>query len=139
MSGMLLFIVTTVIISALLNTIGKALSGKGTFTEMFRTMCVSTIPYIWILPILLFWMQLSPQSFFDMPNKDLTLGDAILTFLGGATVIFASIWTFIITLVGISEVHKISKWKAFFTFMISIVCLVIALVVISVVTGISLF
>ena len=92
-SGLLLFVITTVLISLLLQTIGKAFGGKSKFKELFRAMCMTTVPYIWILPGLLFWMQLSPQSYFKMAKVEQTMGDMLLLFVGIALVAILSIWT----------------------------------------------
>ncbi|MEK4230344.1 Yip1 family protein [Solibacillus sp. FSL H8-0538] len=138
-SGVLLFILTTVIISALLHTLGKTLGGRGKFKEMFRAMCVTVIPYIWILPVLLFWMQLSPQSYFSMASADQILGDVLMKFVGSGLVMIMGIWTFVITLIGISEVHKFSKWKAFFAFIIAVIILAIILFALSTAAGVQLY
>ena len=137
-SGLLLFVITTVLISLLLQTLGNAFGGKGKFKALFGAMCMTTVPYIWILPGLLFWMQLSPQSYFKMAKVEQTMGDLLLLFVGIALVAIMAIWTFIITLVGISEVHKFSKWKAFFVFLIAFFVLAIILGIVSVVLGIQL-
>lgn len=137
-SGLLLFVITTVLISLLLQTIGKAFGGESKFKELFGAMCMTTVPYIWILPGLLFWMQLSPQSYFKMPKVELTMGDTLLLFVGIVFVAIMAMWTFIITLVGISEVHKFSKWKAFLVFLIAVFALAIILGIVSVVFGIQL-
>jgi len=121
--SLILYFLSTVLSAGVLTLSAKAFGGIGKFKEMFRMISVTMIPYIWILPVLLFWMQFAPQSFFKISYMETSLGDLILQFVCGTLIIISSIWTYVITVIGISEVHRISKWKAFFASFIVIAVL----------------
>ncbi|MFS0875752.1 YIP1 family protein [Solibacillus isronensis] len=121
--SLILYFLSTVLSAGILTLSAKAFGGIGKFKEMFRMISVTMIPYIWILPVLLFWMQFAPQSFFAISYMETSLGDLILQFVCGTLIIISSIWTYVITVIGISEVHRISKWKAFFASFIVIAVL----------------
>lgn len=125
MSSFLLYFVSTLLSAGVLMLAAKIFGGVGKFKEMFRMISMTMIPYIWILPMVLFWMQFAPQSFFNIPYMQPGMSDYILQFICGTLIIIASVWTFVITIVGISEVHKISKWKAFFASLFVIIILII--------------
>lgn len=65
--SLILYFLSTVLSAGVLTLSAKAFGGKGKFKEMFRMISVTMIPYIWILPVLLFWMQFAPQSFSLFP------------------------------------------------------------------------
>lgn len=121
--SLILYFLSTAVSAGVLTLSAKAFGGTGKFKEMFRMISVTMIPYIWILPVLLFWMQFAPQSFFTISYMETSLGDLILQFVCGTLIIISSIWTYAITVIGISEVHHISKWKAFFASFIVIAVL----------------
>lgn len=123
MSSFLLYFLSTFIVAGILLVSAKILGGQGNFKQMFRVVSITMIPYIWILPLLLFWMQFSPQSYFIVSYIEMTLGDAILQFVGGIFIVIASIWTYALTIIGISEVHKITKWRAFFASILVLIIL----------------
>lgn len=125
LSSFLLYFVSTALSAGVLTLSAKAFGGIGKFKEMFRMISVTMIPYIWILPIILFWMQFAPQSFFNIAYMDTSLSDLILQFVCGTLIIIASLWTYALTVVGISEVHRISIWKAFFASLLVLIVLVI--------------
>lgn len=125
MSSFLLYFVSTLLSAGVLMLAAKIFGGVGKFKEMFRMISMTMIPYIWILPMVLFWMQFAPQSFFNIPYMQPGMSDYILQFICGTLIIIASVWTFVITIVGISEVHKISKWKAFFASLFVVIILII--------------
>ena len=123
LSSFLLYFLSTILSAGVLTLSAKAFGGKGKFKEMFRMISMTMIPYIWILPMMLFWMQFAPQSFFEIAYIETSLGDLILQFVCGTFIIIASVWTYVLTIVGISEVHQISKWKAFFASFLVIIIL----------------
>ncbi|ATP41460.1 YIP1 family protein [Solibacillus sp. R5-41] len=128
MSSFLLYFLSTFIVAGIFLLSAKMLGGKGTFKQMFRVVSITMIPYIWILPLLLFWMQFAPQSFFDISYIETGLGDVILQFVGYVFILIASIWTYALTIIGISEVHKITKWRAFFASILVLIVLCAILV-----------
>ena len=118
-TGILYFMISNLIVAFLLATIGSVLKGKGTFKSLFQAMCLTMIPYIWILPILLFWMQLSPSTFFYIEGTSWTVGEAILFYVGLFILLMASVWLFVLKIIAVSEVHGFSKWRAFFTLLLA--------------------
>ena len=118
-TGVLYYLMTNLILAALLSTIGSVFKGKGNVKTLFQTLCLTSIPYIWITPILLFWMQLAPQTFFEVKNIAWEMTDYLIVYVGSFFILVASIWVFVLTIIGVSEVHKISKWKSFFILLIA--------------------
>lgn len=129
MSSFLLYFLSTSLMAGVLMLSAKIFGGVGKFKEMFQMLSMAMIPYIWILPIVLFWMQFAPQSFFNIPYMQPGMTDYILQFICGTLVIIASVWAYIITIIGISEVHNISKWKAFFASLFVSTLLIILMVI----------
>ena len=80
--GAVVTLLSILLLAIILTYAGRFLKGKGTFKEMLKGVCLTLIPYIWILPFLLFWMQFAPQSFFVLPGVDNVLFDVILQFFG---------------------------------------------------------
>jgi len=120
-SGVLFFMLSNLAMSFLFAKLGEILKGKkGSFREMFQTICMASAPYFWIMPVILFWLQFSSHTFFMYNFKiDLTLKDVIWSYVGLFSVAVAGIWSVVLMVIGISEVHQFSKWKAFFTFIIA--------------------
>lgn len=123
LSSFLMYFLSTFLSAGVLTLSAKAFGGVGTFKNMFRMISITMVPYIWILPIILFWMQFAPQSFFEIAYMSQKMSDLLLQFVCGTFIIIASVWTYILTIVGISEVHKISKWKAFFASLLVLIIL----------------
>lgn len=119
--GVIIFTITTVLMAGILQIVSKPIGGKGTFKQMFRALCLSYVPFIWILPILLFWMQLSPESYFVLIGKELTIGDKLMQYIGPAFVLFAVIWYLFLIFKAIQEVQRIKLSKS-----IAVFCLLVA-------------
>lgn len=114
MTSIVFFFLGTAFSAILYKIFGAIFKGKGSFKDLFKVVSLSSIPYIWILPALLFWMQLSPETYFIVYEMA-TMEQLIIRFVGGGIFLIFTIWSMVITIVGVSEVHKFSKWKAFFT------------------------
>ena len=123
LSSVVFYFLSTLLSAIVLTVSARIFGGKGKFKPMFRMISMTMVPYIWILPITLFWMQFAPQSFFEIAYIDNTLSDLILQFVCGAFIVIATIWTYILTIIGISVVHQISKWRAFFASIIVLIIL----------------
>lgn len=123
MSSVVFYFLSTFLSATFLTIFARILGGKGHFKAMFRMISMTMVPYIWILPMTLFWMQFAPQSFFEIAYIDMSLSDFILQIVCGVCILIAGIWTFVLTIIGISEVHQISKWKAFFASIIVLIIL----------------
>ena len=118
-TGVLYYLLLNLILAALLSVIGSVFKGKSNVKKLFQTLCLTSIPYIWLMPIVLFWMQLAPQTFFEVKNIAWEMTDYVIVYVGSFFILVASIWVFILTIIGVSEAHQISKWKSFFILLIA--------------------
>lgn len=119
LTGTIAFLITLLVLTFSINIVSMLFKGQGTFKELFLSLCLTMIPYIWVLPLTLFWMQLSPETFFEIAGIEYTLSGVIWKFIALFIYLIIAIWSLCITITAISEVHKISKWKSFFTFFIA--------------------
>lgn len=136
MTSFVVFFLGTAFSAVLYKVFGAIFKGKGSFKDLFKVVSLSSIPYIWVLPALLFWMQLSPETYFILSEKA-TMEQMIVRFVGGGIFLIFTIWSMVITIVGVSEVHKFSKWKAFFTTIIGFILVTMLLFVGIMAFGIS--
>ena len=132
------FVISTSISAALIQFLGKMLGGKGNFKQMFRAISLTYIPYIWILPVLLFWMQLSPESYFVIPGKELTIGDTIMTYVGPILILIASIWSLFLIVKAIQDVQRLSVLRSIVSLLLLIVVIVNFVIILFMTTGILL-
>ena len=136
--SVIVFVFSTLISAALMQFFGKTLGGKGNFKQMFRALCLTYIPFIWILPALLFWMQLSPESYFIIPGIALTIGDRIMTFVGPALIFLASIWSIFLVVKAIQEVQRLSMLRSIVSFLLLVVVIASFSIMLFMTTGVSL-
>ena len=132
------FVISTSISAALIQFFGKMLGGKGNFKQMFRAISLTYIPYIWILPVLLFWMQLSPESYFVIPGKELTIGDTIMTYVGPILILIASIWSLFLIVKSIQEVQRLSLLRSIVSLLLLVIVIVSFGIILFKTTGIFL-
>ena len=132
------FVISTSISAALIQFLGKMLGGKGNFKQMFRAISLTYIPYIWILPMLLFWMQLSPESYFVVPGKELTIGDQLMTYVGPIVILIASIWSLFLIVKAIQEVQRLSILRSILSLLLLVVVTVSFAIILFMTTGILL-
>ncbi|MEK4759130.1 Yip1 family protein [Viridibacillus sp. FSL E2-0187] len=115
--------------------IGKLFKGKATYKEMFKVMGLSSIPHIWLAPILLLWMAFSPETFFRMDSDYLEVKNLLVTLISSLVSFCVTIWAFVINVGVIAETHRFSNWRAFFTIFIpGFVVFVILLIIIIIFT-----
>ncbi|ETT82625.1 Yip1 family protein [Viridibacillus sp. FSL R5-0477] len=113
--------------------IGKLFKGKATYNEMFKVMGLSSIPHIWLAPILLLWMAFSPETFFRMDSDYLEVKNLIVTLVSSLITFCVTIWAVVINVGVVAETHRFSNWRAFFTifipgFLAFIVLLIIVII-----------
>ncbi|MFF3101466.1 Yip1 family protein [Viridibacillus arvi] len=113
--------------------IGKLFKGKATYKEMFKVMGLSSIPHIWLAPILLLWMAFSPETFFRMDSDYLEVKNLLVTLISSLVSFCVTIWAFVINVGVIAETHRFSNWRAFFTifipgFVIFVILLIIVII-----------
>ncbi|MFC4713404.1 Yip1 family protein [Planococcus dechangensis] len=99
--------------------LGKLFKGVGTYTEMFRAVVTSSIPQIWLLPMWLLWLLLSPGTFYT--NNEILVESSsggvleiIIVLVLLLAVIAVGIWTFVIQCKAVGEAQRISAWKGLF-------------------------
>lgn len=114
---------------------GKLFKGIGNYQEIFKGLSLTAIPFIVLIPFYILWMITDPYSLFYTDIE----GSLVLPLFTILLTIAASIWSFIISIAVVAEVHNISNWKAFFvlfipsvlfTILIIIVVIILALIII---------
>jgi hypothetical protein len=136
--SVIVFVFSTLISAALMQFFGKTLGGKGNFKQMFRALCLTYIPFIWILPALLFWMQLSPESYFVIPGIELTIGDQLMTYAGPILIVSASIWSLFLIVKAIQEVQRLSLLRSIVSFLLLVVVFASFSIILFMTTGVRL-
>lgn len=111
--------------------IGKLFKGTGTFSDMYKGSMLTMLPYAVMLPIMLIWLFIAPDSFYGT-EETMSALSMVITAIFFIAAFVLSIYVLIVTIVMISEVHQFSKWRAFATMMIptiAIIMIVLVLVV----------
>ncbi|MGE7114480.1 Yip1 family protein [Lysinibacillus sp. NPDC047702] len=99
---------------------GKLFKGTGTFSDLFRGLSLTAIPFIVLIPFYIIWLMTSPESLLDA------------NFIGSFPWIFwptmlvtivVSIWSFVISVGAVAEAHQISNGMAFLTIFIPTIIL----------------
>lgn len=106
---------------------GKLFKGTATFSELFKALSLTTIPYIALIPFYLAWLYLSPET---LQFADYTGSAPWIFWLATLATISISIWSFVIAVAAVAEAHQISNWKAFFTVFIPSIFLGVFIVII---------
>ncbi|MFJ7667098.1 YIP1 family protein [Lysinibacillus sp. NPDC097195] len=133
-------IVGTAFSSLIIWLFGKLFKGTATYSNLFKALSLTAVPFIVVIPFYVIWLFTSPESLMDT------------NFIGSAPWIFwlsllatavTSVWSFVTTVAVVAEAHQISNWKAFFTIfipsvIIGIVVFVLVIIVIIGVIGISM-
>lgn len=131
--GPLFTVAGIAIASGIYLLLGKLFKGVGTYTEMFRAVVTSSIPQIWLLPMWLLWLLLSPGTFYT--DSDMALeatSGGFVSVLTGLILLLAvvvvGVWTFVIQCKAVGEAQRISAWKGFFIIMIPSVLVISAII-----------
>ncbi|MBF6634541.1 Yip1 family protein [Microbacterium sp. APC 3898] len=117
-------VVSTVIGAGIYLLIGKLFKGKGTYTEMFRAILTGLIPQIWLIPIILLWMLLLPETYFLQADDMLLAEPDFLSLVFLIILGVISAWTFFVQCKAVAEAHRFSAWKGFFVIMIPTVLVI---------------
>lgn len=116
--GPLAGLVGTAVASGIYLLVGRLFKGQATYKEMFRAVLTSQIIQIWLIPIVISWMFLSPVTYFlqegELPFENAGPLSIVLTFV----LSFFSIWTFVVQCKAVGEAHRFSAWKGFFVIII---------------------
>ncbi|WP_427110009.1 YIP1 family protein [Lysinibacillus xylanilyticus] len=108
-------IIGTAFVALITWLFGKLFKGTGTYSQLFKGLSLTAIPFIVLIPFYLIWLFTSPESLMD-PN----FAGSIPWILWLATLVtlVIGIWSIVITVGVIAEAHQISNWMAFFTLLI---------------------
>lgn len=131
-------LVATAFMALLYWLIGKLFKGTGTFKAMYKGSMLTFLPNVIILPLIIGWLFISPETFYGVDEPATAFGNIIFA-LVLALVVFCFIYTMIVTIVMVSEVHQFSKWRAFFTILIPTIVMTIILIVIVIVIVTTIF
>lgn len=112
--------------AGLAKIVGSWLGGTGRFAELKMALAVSYIPLIlvgvlWIPDLLILGKILFVESSY------ISIGQQIWLFISGIISIVVGIWIFVITIMAISEAHRFSAWRGFWTIVIPSVVVIIVL------------
>ena len=124
--GGLLGWISYLIYAAFVSWTGKWLNGQGNTRSILRIMAYASIPSCLALVLLIPKIGVYGNELF-MSDGDLTsagwIGNVIFwsSFLLGLVL---EIWSIVLFVIGVSEVQKFSKWKAFFNLLLPILFLV---------------
>lgn len=107
--------------------VGKLFKGIATYKESFVAASLPMWPYAMMIPFYIYWIFADPYSLFyedEIPSIFLII---IMVLLLLACVI----WSIIINIASIAEVHQFSNWRAFFTILIlSIITFIIVFAIV---------
>lgn len=126
-------IISNAISSAIFLLVGKIFKGEGTFSELFKALSLNAIPFIVLIPFYLILLIVSPEVLMIDFEGSLPWTFWATNFV----MIVVSIWSFVITIACIAEVHRFSNWKGFFTLIIPSIVIgiivfgIIALIIVS--------
>lgn len=129
LGGIATILVATAFMAVFYWLIGKLFKGTGSFKQMYKGAMLTFLPTTIILPVVIVWLFISPETFYGVSDPTSSFG-YILFGLAMALIVFCFIYSMIVTIVMVSEVHQFSKWRAFFTILVPTLALIIMLVII---------
>lgn len=110
------------IMSGIVFLVGKLLKGTGSFSDVFKASSLSCIPTIFLGPLYLLWMFVSPKSFF-YPDESSTFALII-----SICIVIIGIWSSIILIAAVAEAHQFSIIRSIITLIIPALLLFISIV-----------
>lgn len=114
---------------------GKLFKGTATFSELFKALSLTAIPFIVVIPIYAIWLFVSPET---LLTTDYTTPLPWIFWLANLATIVLGIWSFVITIGAVAEAHQFSNWQAFFTVLIPgiILCFLFFIIIIIIIFGV---
>lgn len=107
---------------------GKLFKGTAKYSQLFKGLSLTAIPFIVLIPFYLIWLFTSPESLMD---PDFAGPYPWIFWLAILVTIVIGIWAIVITVGVVAEAHQISNWMAFFTLLIpSIIFFVLIIILI---------
>ncbi|MGE7942315.1 Yip1 family protein [Lysinibacillus xylanilyticus] len=102
--------------------LGKLFKGTGTFSDLFKGLSLTAIPYIVLIPLDLFWLITSSET---LMNTSSTETIPWLLLITGFVSFVLAIWSLVITVGVVAEAHQFEIWKAILTVIIPTIILFI--------------
>ncbi|KOS63469.1 YIP1 family protein [Lysinibacillus agricola] len=109
---------------------GKLFKGTGTYSQLFKGLSLTAIPFLVLIPFYLIWLFTSPESLMD-PNFAGTM--PWIFWLTTLITIVIGIWSIVITVGAVAEAHQIPNWMAFFTILLPTIIFAILLIILIIV------
>jgi len=136
--GPIIGVIALYIVSGIYHALSLLLGGSGTFEEIRKAFTVSNIiiviaGLIWIPDLLI----LGQGNFIS--DYDFSTGQIIWMFISLLVNFVVGIWSLVVLVAAIAEVHRFSIWKAVLVVLLPIIILVVFLVVVIALTTPSLF
>jgi len=101
---------------------GKLFKGTGTFSDLFKGLSLTAIPFIVLIPLYLIWLIASPETLMDTNSVDTIPWLLLIT---GLVSLILAIWSLVITVGVVAEAHEFEIWKAILTVIIPSIILFI--------------
>tara|TARA_Y100000782_G_C10048635_1_gene208521 strand:+ start:33 stop:590 length:558 start_codon:yes stop_codon:yes gene_type:complete len=120
--------------AALLSWTGKWIGGRASSKELLRVLAYGMLPAITALVFLILQIAIYGEAVFQ-EDLDLTKGssfDKVIYYTSVFCEIVLSIWSFVLILIGISEVQNVGLFKAFLNLILPIFIVLLPILLISV-------
>ncbi|WP_374967391.1 Yip1 family protein [Lysinibacillus sp. RS5] len=101
---------------------GKIFNGTSTFSDLFKALSLTAIPFIVLIPLYLIWLITSPETL--MNTSSIETIPWLLLITGFVSFVLA-IWSLVITVGVVAEAHQFEIWKAILTVIIPSIILFI--------------
>lgn len=119
--------------SGVLFLFGKLLGGTGSFWDVFKAGALTYVPSLVIGIFYYIWMFFAPDSYFNaFETSAFTFVVPLISFAFG-------IWSIVINVIALSEAHRFSNWRAFFTLIIPVILVMILVFAVIAIIGIAFF
>ncbi|MGN4125589.1 Yip1 family protein [Lysinibacillus sphaericus] len=111
--------------------VGKLFKGTASYSDLFKGLSLTAIPYTVLIPLFIIWLFISPESLMD---ANFAGSVPWIFWLSTFATVVVAIWSVVISVGVVAEAHQFSNWKAFFTIFIpSIIIFIIILVLVLVI------
>ncbi len=119
-------IIATAVSALIAWLFGKIFKGTGTYSQLFKGLSLTSIPFIVLIPFYLIWLFTSPES---LMNPDFAGPYPWFFWIAILLTLVVVIWSVVITVGIIAEAHQIAIWMAFLTLLIPTIILGILFII----------
>lgn len=109
---------------------GKLFKGTGTYSQLFKGLSLTAVPFMALIPFYLIWLFASPES---LLNSDFVGPYPSFIWLPILFTFVVVIWSLVITVGIVAEAHQIPNWMAFLTLLIPVIIFGILFVILIIV------